>query len=470
MADKDESHQDHTLDAIAAVAHQGEKYFLNISLGIFIAIVLVFGFLLVRQINQLPELADVPIAVFLPSKDQGSAQENARRQLEGFYLAYSDNDLIQPENQQKDQRFYQFHYPMNQGASEALDECDLEAIANLAEKSGFSATLRRIKCWNSPFKYGHCDQDYVTKLAEKNDTAAIIQKMKCWYHNDGVRVFIITMSGAVKLVRPKFIAWADTLDPEDRPILLATVVSAPDVADSAKTVFRHYIRSRDESDTLATYIESINPAPSRIGIIHVNDQYGISAKELLKTRLERNTTVGAYIVPFGQPEPGVRDDFDKFIADNNELVVVIGYGSMIEVTLDRLKALAGFRGPILLVSTFTEENWRPEPDTASNCFWDRIHYVGPITDKEETNSEWRGVVFQFSYLTLDRALICRDQRGVEKFWSCFTDDGKLKNPALKWNPHIEFTRYGDSHVSLGIFKLIDDETISAACRAGDQPD
>lgn len=467
MTKADERQQDHTLEAIAAVAHEGEKHFLYISLGIVVAILIVIGFFLIRHLNRPPALADVPIAIMLPRLDEGSARNNAARQWEGFFKAYIDNKVFDGEDQHR----YHFNYLPNTGSTGEKDECEPDSIKALAKKSEFKAMWQKAKCRRSRDEIQGCDENSIKDLAAKNDAEAMLRQVKCWYYKDGegVRVFIITMSGAVKIFRQKFIDWADTLDPDDRPILLATVVSAPDVADVDKSVFRHYIRSRDESDTLATYIESLNPNPSRIGIIHVDDEYGVSAKDLLKARLERNATVDAYIVPFGQPEPGVRDDFGEFVTDNNDLAVVIGYGSMIEITLDRLKALSGFHGPILLVSTFTEEGWRPEQKPEDVCFWDRIHYVGPITDAEETDSERRGVVFQFSYLTLDRALKCRDERGVDNFWACFTNDQILEGAGKKWNPHVEFTRHGDAHVSLGIFKLIDDQSTASACQAGEQP-
>jgi len=183
-----------------------------------------------------------------------------------------------------------------------------------------------------------------------------------------------------------------------------------------------------------------------------------------------SASVNAHIVPFDIVQPGTTttDEFEKFMNAHNDLAVVIGYGSMIKITLDRLKTRE-FKGPILLVSTFTEEDWRPEREDKDKCFWDQIRYVGPITADPETDRRRRGVVFQFSYLTLDRALKCRDERGVENFWPCFTNDKILKNPGKKWNPQIEFTRQGDSHVSLGIFKLTDDVTPSDECPVNQDP-
>ena len=468
MTETRDTERGFTLDAIEAVARQGEKRFLLISLGIFVAVVAVLGYFLVKHLNRLPELADVPVAIMLPRLDAGSAQANAARQWEGFFLAYIKNDVIDA----KDQHRYHFNYLPNNESTGEVDACDAGELKTLAKESEVKAAWQRFKCWRSRDEVSGCDADSIGKLAEKNDAEAMLRQVRCWYHKDDIRVFIITMSGAVKVFRQKFIDWANTLDADDRPVLLATVVSAPEVADFGQGVFRHYIRSRDESDTLATYIESLAPHPSRIGIIHVSDEYGTSAKDLLKARLERNASVGAYIVPFNKPEPGVsvRDDFNKFIADGNDLAVVIGYGSMIEMTLDRLKALDTFHGPILLVSTFTEEGWRPEQKPEDECFWDRIRYVGPITDDEETDRERRGVVFQFSYLTLDRALKCKEERGVEDFWACFTKEQSLSSSGRKWNPHIEFTRHGDSHVSLGIFKLNDGQPTAVTCPAGEGPE
>jgi len=117
-----------------------------------------------------------------------------------------------------------------------------------------------------------------------------------------------------------------------------------------------------------------------------------------------------------------------------------------------------------VVSTFTEERWWPEWTEDDECFVDRIRYIEPIAKKEETESKRRGVVYQFSYLTLDRALQCKDKRGVEDFWNCFRSVTEFSPSGLIWNPNIEFTEDGDSHISLRLFNLINNEDLSAACR------
>jgi hypothetical protein len=435
MAETREPQQDYTLDAIAAVAHQGEKRFRLIMLVALLVVVSVVAAVIVHQMNQLPGLAKLPVAVLLPRKDQGSAKDNAIRQWEGFDLAYTNNSFTES----KDQHVYYFNYPLKEGDTEEIDGCDAETI---------------------------------NSLADKNDTKAILQQMKCWYDEDGIRVFIITMSGAVRDVRQKFTEWANTLDPRDRPVLLATVVSAPEMADRKNGVFRHYIRSLDESATFATYIESMDPAPEGVGIFFVPDAYGRSAMHLLKTRLEKrkHIEVGAYSVPvFEEGEASqTRAEVEKFWQTEENVAVIIGYGSMIENTLNALRDLSLSEPvepfPILVVSTFTEDRWRPKWKYPEECIWEDVRYVGPITHDDETEVARQGVVFQLSYLTLDRAIHCKDKRGVEDFWGCFTDAQNLSTTGKLWNPQIEFTEDGDSHIPLRLFTLVPEKNLSPDCQ------
>lgn len=434
MVEPRETQLDYTLDAIAAVAHQGEKRFRLIMLTALLVLAAILATFAWYQLRQLPALARLPVAVMLPKKDEGAAQDNAQRQWQGFDLAYSNNSV----SESRDRHVYHFNYPLKDGDAEDIDGCEAEDIDS---------------------------------LADKNDAKAMLQQIKCWYQNDGIRVFIITMSGAVRDIRPKFTEWADTLDPRDRPVLLATVVSAPGMADRKNGVFRHYIRSQDESATFATYIESRDPAPKGVGIFFVPDAYGRSAMHLLKTRLEKqkHVEVGVYSIPVFEAGEATetRAEVEKFWRSTEEVAVIIGYGSMIENTLNAMKDLSLSEPaepfPILVVSTFTEDRWRPRWAYPDECIWEDVRYVGPITHDDETETARRGVVFQFSYLTLDRAIRCKNERGVEDFWACFADDANLSDTGELWNPQIEFTEDGDSHIPLRLFNLIGDKDLSDDC-------
>lgn len=469
MTKAGERQQDHTLDAIAAVAHEGEKHFLYISLGVFLAVVVILGFLLIRHVNQLPELANLNVAVLLPKLNDGVAQDNAKRQKEGFDLAFDDNLTGSTSSKKEDPEahFYYYNYPLNPFDVEESVGCGSDDPADL---NGLKGVFQKIRCSSSDEKIEACHPEFIEGIAKKNDIKAMLQQVKCWYYRDRIRTFVITISEAVTKFKPVFAEWAEGLDPDDRPILLATVASAPKIANREAGIFRHYIRSEDESHTLAAYIESKFPHSEKVGIFYIEDTYGTQAMVDLTRRLVKSVDVSVYLVPINEGEPGTetKQKVEDFLKDKNQVAVVIGYGSMIKNTLNTLNATKKFKGTTLVVSTFTEESWRPVWTSDDDCFKDQIFYIEPITENEKSEPSQRGVVYHFSYLTLDRALKCNDERGVDNFWNCFINVSKddMGFWGQLWNPNIEFTENGDSHISLRLVKLIDDEEISAACRSG----
>jgi hypothetical protein len=448
----------------AEIERNRRRKALTILLGSVVLMAAVLGtYRWVSSKQELPVLADVPVAILLPKIDsqdigvhdideqrrpqdcadediplpsdgvQLAAKDNACRQKEGFDAVFSQRN-VDPESR----HYYYFEYANLTDEDMASDEADhaLRAIKTLYER--------------------------------------------------GVRVFIITMSGAVKKIQPKFEEWADKVDPRDRPILIATVASAPGIANRERGVLRHYIRSKDEVAILSTYIESTEPAPEAVGIFRVNDEYGQQATKLLINRLEEGLGITKEKRKFFKYGPNpekkeVEDDVQKLIEGTPgkiKVAVIVGYGKMISSTLESLRVKADFKGPILVVSTFTEKRWRPcflipddddmKPDlcpsesdvdeyvsgpgdVSNEDFAGRIHTVGP--DRKETDADYRGVVYQFSYMTLDRVLRCTDelnganQDRAELFWECWSNP-KNEN---KW-AEVEYTADGDSHVTL---KLLD---------------
>ena len=396
------------LDAIEAVAQEGlkrnrsgKRNFLQVVLLIIFFIIIVVGFVLwlipEKDSMELQPLHDWPVAVLLPDRESSSVVENANRQWKGFELAFSDYQVAK-----SDQHIYEYDY----------------------EVKGEAGDNTRIK---------------------------IMEKLKGW-HKEGIRIFVITMSGATLLIKEDFKDWVMDLPANEKPVLVATVASAPKIVDLEHGIFRHYIRSKDESGVLATYIESINA--QAVGVFYVNDPYGIKAEKTLDARLSKNSVVYPDPVELGTGEMAdihtrVKAFIDKQSDHDKAVAVIIGYGSMIKNTLAELDDK--FAGDILVVSTFTEEAWRPELSQNGSSLASRIRFVGPGT--VDNDEDKRGVVFQFSYLTLARALTCRDERGVEAFWACWKGaPGNLKERGEDW-AQVEFTADGDSHVSLQLLKV-----------------
>ena len=447
MTENNKANQAYTLNAIEAVTRQGMRRYRLILQGILIVIVIGVSIFLYLPAKK----AKWPVAVLLPDMEEGAVKDNAKRQWEGFKLAFVDNDVANG-----DRHVFHFTYPLATNENQKTDDnvrinnCEVADDKDDPQEDDNENTLQNDK----KVQIDCCEAK--NAVNSQDHRRAINEKIKCWYAQ-GIRTFIITMSGATIKIKRDFSEWADTLPSNDRPVLVATVASAPELADRKNGVFRHYIRSKDESDIIATYIESINPSPSSVGIFYVTDAYGRDAKNLLKNRLnlKKETWVNVYGVKLqldDDKQKQIKELVNDFDDDNNKLAVIIGYGPMIKHTLNNLKNSESFEGPILVVSTFTEEDWRPEQIDDDESLHKRIRYVGPSIDVDEDNDVWRGVVFQFSYLTLDRALKCKDERGVEDFWSCFTS-AELSSTGKHWAPHIEFTELGDSHISLRLLEM-----------------
>jgi len=295
----------------------------------------------------------------------------------------------------------------------------------------------------------------------KDDTTdKIMAQFEKWYETVGVRTFVITISGAVVRIKDPFATWARTKPENDRPVMVATVASAPDIADRANGIFRYFIRSREESSVLANYVKSLNP--TEVGVFFVDDAYGNQAKNILEELLQKDGIhIQLFLISLSEEENSIQTNVPKFIkslnSGANTVAVIIGYGSMMKSMVENLEHPAkgeGFRGEILSASTFTEESWRPSLDGVT----DRIRTVGP--GELEINPSKRGVVYQFSYLTLIRALNCRNERGREAFWKCWSATSEVVAGQDRANAvganwaKVEFTTDGDSVVtSLRLLKV-----------------
>lgn len=300
---------------------------------------------------------------------------------------------------------------------------------------------------------GERHHSYFAYPFQKDTAEGIIDRLKRWYKSDGVRTFVVTMSGAAVPLKKLFTEWADTLPANDRPVLVATVASAPDIPNRAKGIFRHFIRSAEESSVFATYIRSLGA--TEVGIFYVGDDYGENANQILRDLLPiRGASIDSYRIDLSNENASVREKVPMFVeqltSGEDAVAVIIGYGSMMKAMIDTLEdpmARERFRGKILVASTFTEETWRPDVKGISQ----RIKTVGP--GWPDDNAKARGVVYQFSYLTLRRALRCKTERGVEAIWSCLS---RPYGSSGKGWANVEFTNDGDSIVtSLRLLDVVD---------------
>ena len=210
----------------------------------------------------LPPLASPAVGVLIPNEANAVVAPNAQRQAQGFLAAFARHGLNEVE---ANKHIYRFNYPFKSPSERAPGEED---------------TRQRI-----------------------------LEQFQTWY-DDGKRVFIITVSGAITAIREDFIEFAERQPENDRPVLVATVASAPGLASRRRGVFRHYIRSEDEAALLSAYVASlrskaraVGPADTgrdgaepQIAVFYVLDEYGKTAKDIL---LARHPTAMPYDIAVG---------------------------------------------------------------------------------------------------------------------------------------------------------------------------
>ncbi|WP_116367565.1 hypothetical protein [Parahaliea mediterranea] len=367
-------------------------------------------------------VADSPVAVLLPSEKALSVRGNMERQREGFLKAWEEN-RIEPRL-----RYYQF--PLHSGTQ--------ETVTPLPPDPGSAPPLE--------------------------DVNQLMLQLQAWY-DEGVRVFIVTMSGSALKIRDRFKQWTQAMPDDEKPILIATVASAPDIADAKHGIFRHYIRSEDESWIFSRYIDQRAAEQDfEVILIQIQDTYGDHARRtLIKNGLALKSTI---VIPTTMARAdyaaAIRLDFS---ADDaiQKFVVVVGYGEMIETTLEVLRhmeeqfdAQQGARliQEVLVVSTFTEPLWQPTRSLFSRSLYKRVRTLGPVMGDRERRGI--GVVYQFSLLTLDKAIYCARQQdgewhGLQPFGACWEKpDSFASRAARDLSPIIELLANGDTHIPLQV--------------------
>jgi len=105
----------------------------------------------------------------------------------------------------------------------------------------------------------------------------LLKTMQELYDKDGATFFIMTMSGKVLGVRDHFKNWHNECVRQGRrePILIATVASAPDIADASSGILRWYVRSEEESSLLAEYLRW-KEAVDRVAVFFITRTAGLS--------------------------------------------------------------------------------------------------------------------------------------------------------------------------------------------------
>ena len=283
----------------------------------------------------------------------------------------------------------------------------------------------------------------------------LLDQMKSLYENEMVRVFVLTMSSAIEAVKSGFITWRRKIKSENEnvPILIATVASAPQLADLENGIYRIYIRSTEESAAIADYFHTIGI--DECSVIYItrtvnaaDEAYGRGARDEFMDRFELyGGQCNSYgVLPDGSNAESVVSELLSLNENmSNHGVYVVGYGNMFLNTLNQLLA-KNYPGPIGCVSTLTVPEWRPD-NISENL---NIVTVVPVMEKGiHLSKREQNVIFYFCKIVAYMALQALYSPGAgddyaSKFWP--------SAPSQYWYFDMARTIEGDSVVRLRISK------------------
>ena len=292
-------------------------------------------------------------------------------------------------------------------------------------------------------------------------SARLTDKMKKSYDDKKARIFLVTMSSAIESVTPDFIKWrAECIDlHKEPPILIATVASAPGLADSRNGIYRLYIRSTEESVQLANYLAWAHKVQI-CGVFYItrtegrdDEAYGRGARIAFAERWQALGLGRPQFYDVTSDTSNAKTQISEFmrIVKNNTARVdapkfgafVVGYGNMFKTTLDELIS-QGFQGPIVCASTLTVPSWQPSEDTADQ----RIFTVMPKCpigiDTLAPNE--RNVIYLIAQATLLKTMHCAAEvRTTDKFAISWPHTNGVENKIS-----IEYLANGDTIISVNV--------------------
>jgi len=295
------------------------------------------------------------------------------------------------------------------------------------------------------------------------DASNLLARMRTGYA-EGARYFIVTMSPVVELVMHEFAKWykKQRLDP---PILVATVASAPGLADSAGGILRWYVRTEEECELLAQWLAWHERART-VAIFDATGEpsFGNNARKLFsRSFVALNGTVW---LP-RNPKRVLKEQVAEFISDLPNLTapdaanpkgritgaIVVGYGTPFREALTELGRQKPFVGPIACTSTLTSSAWQPNCDDWNEDMYKRIVTVVPrLKDQDQHEKRHLDVVRFFAEHTLRRVLeIAADNSNARGFFHHWASGEHLHDTNY---PKLdeEYLHNGDTVVHLEIAK------------------
>ena len=320
----------------------------------------------------------------------------------------------------------------------------------VTQMEGFAQGESEARVIHQPLKV-----DY-NPMYENSSGAQLLQCMQKLYEERHSMYFIMTMSSKVEEISAGFKAWHNQCVSANKapPVLIATVASAPELADVKNGIVRWYIRSDEESRDLANKLDKLGFASAAAFCITrtpgmCDDRYGKEGFQKFCEYFDGKVLPGfCFYVTAKTVKAHVKNFLDKIPETEKCGVFVIGYGDMVKNTLTEL-ITGGYNGCIVCTSTLTDPHWQPPANVLvmAQAQSTQIFTVLPAPIDHWVGKN-RNVVFLFARKTLMRVLkLTAGQTKTQAFLNKWLE--KDPEETLKQTPQID----GDIEVKVRIVDI-----------------
>ncbi|MBU4026733.1 ABC transporter substrate-binding protein [Patescibacteria group bacterium] len=162
---------------------------------------------------------------------------------------------------------------------------------------------------------------------------------------------------------------------EDEKVLLLQDVTFPEITKNNPLVFRHFIQSDREALILAEYaIKTLDV--NNVGILYVNDEAGVGAKNAFKRIFEQNGGSVSIMEAFGGRDTDMKTQILKIKNKGVQSIYLFGNGPSWAQALKQIRELE-FTGVILTNTSMFIENFRELAGSATES----VYFTYPFADE-----------------------------------------------------------------------------------------
>jgi len=159
-------------------------------------------------------------------------------------------------------------------------------------------------------------------------------------------VVISAMTGVTNAIIP--------IADKNKVVLFATAASASGLTDQSEWVFRLFITADIDAKTMAEF--AINKLKIKTaGILHVNDDMGISFSKIFKTTFENGKGKILFIEGFDRGTTDFRNIIYKIKAYDAEAIYILGYDNNLGVLPKQIRE-NGIKSRFLSIGTIAQQN------------------------------------------------------------------------------------------------------------------